>query len=66
MREAAEAVAEAAVAEANAGKQAAADAAMCISLKPEFSKGYVRLALAQKKQGHIDEAVKVRQGSHVL
>ncbi len=38
---------------------AAADAEKCISLKPDFVKGYTRLANAQKKRGMLAEAIKV-------
>ena len=40
--------------------EAAADAAQCIALKPDFVKGYTRLANAQKKRGLLTEGIEVR------
>ena len=34
------------------------DAAACLAIKPDFVRGYVRLSVAQRKQGKWDEAVK--------
>ena len=34
------------------------DAQLCLTIKPDFIKGYIRLAVAQRKQNKFDEAAK--------
>ncbi len=34
------------------------DALACLAIKPDFTKGYIRLAVAQRKQNKFDEAAK--------